>query len=88
LALLEAQACGRRVVASRVGGVPTALDPASGILVPPEDPAALAQGLLMALCKAGSDGPGSTEARDFVLRTGSLERMERAYSTLMLGDTP
>jgi glycosyltransferase involved in cell wall biosynthesis len=92
LALLEAQACGRMVVASRVGGVPGGIDPHSGILVEPEVPTALARGLLaalarglqMALCKA-VDGPGAADPRDFVMRTASLDTMEAAYTNLMLG---
>lgn len=43
LALLEAQAAGRAVVATRVGGVAEAVDDGStALLVPPRDPAALA----------------------------------------------
>ncbi len=45
--LLEAGALGRAVVATRVGGVPLLIDDqANGLLVPPEDPAALAAALL------------------------------------------
>jgi glycosyltransferase involved in cell wall biosynthesis len=47
--VLEALASGRPVVASRVGGVPEILDERSGVLVPSEDPAALAAGLHEAL---------------------------------------
>jgi glycosyltransferase involved in cell wall biosynthesis len=47
--VLESLASGRPVVASRVGGVPEILDDRSGVLVPPEDPAALAEGLRSAL---------------------------------------
>jgi glycosyltransferase involved in cell wall biosynthesis len=44
--LLEAFACGRRAVATRVGGIPDLLtSPALGELVPPRDPAALAAAL-------------------------------------------
>ncbi|HVY36613.1 MAG TPA: glycosyltransferase [Polyangia bacterium] len=44
--LLEALACGRRVVATRVGGIPDVVnDPALGTLVPVADPAALAPAL-------------------------------------------
>lgn len=88
LALLEAQACGRPVVASRVGGVPAALDSASGELVEAENPAALARGLLLSLGKAASSGQGFGDPRGFVMRTASLATMEAAYTNLMLGATP
>jgi glycosyltransferase involved in cell wall biosynthesis len=46
LALLEALALGRPVVACAVGGVPEIVVPGrTGLLVPPEDPAALAAAL-------------------------------------------
>lgn len=45
-ALLEAMACSRAVVATAVGGLPeTVADGVTGILVPPGDPAALADAL-------------------------------------------
>jgi glycosyltransferase involved in cell wall biosynthesis len=47
--VIEAFASGRPVVAARVGGVPELLEPGRGILVAPEDPAALATGLAQAL---------------------------------------
>ncbi len=48
--LLEALACGRRVVATRVGGIPDVVHRDElGALVPASDPAALAQALLAAL---------------------------------------
>jgi glycosyltransferase involved in cell wall biosynthesis len=46
--VLEALACGRRVLATRVGGIPDLLgDPALGTMVPARDTEALASGLLL-----------------------------------------
>jgi glycosyltransferase involved in cell wall biosynthesis len=48
--ILEALACGRRVVATAVGGIPDLItSPALGELVPPRDPDALAAALARAL---------------------------------------
>jgi glycogen(starch) synthase len=48
LALLEAMATGRSVVATRVGGPPEFVTPAAGVLVDPTDEGHIAQGLLTA----------------------------------------
>src|SRR5206468_318440 len=54
LVCLEAMASGRAVVASRVDGIPDAVgDGETGLLVPPEDPVALA-GALRALLEDGA----------------------------------
>jgi glycosyltransferase involved in cell wall biosynthesis len=47
--ILEALACGRPVVATNVGGVPELLNQRNGIIVPPENPDALARALLAAV---------------------------------------
>jgi glycosyltransferase involved in cell wall biosynthesis len=50
LALLEGMALGRPIVASAVGGIPEMLvDGETGLLVPPDDPVALADALLAML---------------------------------------
>lgn len=75
LAPLEAQACGIRVVATRVGGTAAGICPLTGQLVPPEDPAAMARATLCAL-------DGSGDPRPFVLRAASLEAAARACLAL------
>lgn len=82
LAALEAQACSVPVVATRVGGMPAACDPATASLVSAEDPAALAAALRA--CLAGPRG----DPRGFVLRQGSLAAMSRAYLDLVLETRP
>lgn len=50
VALIEALAAARPIVSTRVGGVPNVVqDGATGLLVPPRDPAALADGILALL---------------------------------------
>jgi glycosyltransferase involved in cell wall biosynthesis len=75
LAPLEAQACGVRVVATRVGGTAAGICPLTGYLVPAEDPEALAGAIGLALVTAG-------DPRPFVQREASLDTAARACLTL------
>ncbi len=52
IVLLEAMACGKPVVASRVGGIPELVDEKVGMLVEPKNPDALAKSILMLLSDA------------------------------------
>lgn len=83
LALLEAMAAGLPPVATAVGGVPNVLEPDAGLLVPPEDPAALAEALSNILSdpqRAGEVAHAArTRAADF-----SAEAANDAYESLFL----
>ena len=50
-AVLEAIACGRRVVATAVGGVPDVVPEAAGMLVTPRNPEALAEAVWSTLAQ-------------------------------------
>ena len=51
--LRESLACGTPFVASNVGGISEIADPGSSLLVPPEDPASLADAIAQALARWG-----------------------------------
>lgn len=78
LALLEAMAAGRPVVATRVGGVPEAVeDGVEGLLVPPGDPAALAAAALSLLRDPQRARALAAAARRRVAADFSVARMAR-----------
>jgi glycosyltransferase involved in cell wall biosynthesis len=47
--LVEALACGRPIVATRVGGIPEIVDDSTGVLIEPRDDAALERALVAVL---------------------------------------
>jgi glycosyltransferase involved in cell wall biosynthesis len=75
--VIEAMASGLPVVATRVGGVPEMVEPESGILVAPQDPQALAEGIADALER-------SFDARHIAER--AAERYGRAQVARQLAD--
>ena len=85
LASVEAMGMGKPVVLTRCGGVPELVeDGSNGILVPPKDPRALAQGILGVL-----DNPGLAErigsaARGTIREAFSLTKMAESYQRLYL----
>jgi glycosyltransferase involved in cell wall biosynthesis len=83
VAILEAMAMGLPVVASAVGGIPeTVVAGRTGLLVPPEDPDALATAIsTLALDPERSRRMGSA-GRDRVLSEFSMEAMASRYERL------
>lgn len=92
LVLMEALARGLPVVAARVGGVQEIVsDGESGLLVAPEDPAALAAAILQLLADPGAAARMAQRGRDHVDAEFKVERtLERlqAELDLLLDDEP
>jgi len=93
LTLLEAMACGLPIVATRVGGNPEVVrDGETGFLVPPENPAALAETLLRlrrdrdTCVRFGAAGRRRVEARFDVRRM--VAEYEKLYAQLNAVNTP
>jgi glycosyltransferase involved in cell wall biosynthesis len=76
VALIEAMAAGRPVVATAVGGTPDLLgDGARGRLVRPADPAALAEAIIHTLDHPQESAGRAEAARDYVLSHHSVDRL-------------
>jgi glycosyltransferase involved in cell wall biosynthesis len=83
VALIEALAAGRPVVATRVGGTPDLLaDGEYGTLVPAADPAALANAIAAVLLSPAPARARASGGRDYVLRHHSADRLVRDVDTL------
>jgi glycosyltransferase involved in cell wall biosynthesis len=78
LSALEAQACGKHVVLTDVGGCRQCIGPDSGVLVPPAQPEVLARGLAHMLSQ-----PACTAPRSYVVQQRSLEVMLHRYQQLI-----
>lgn len=87
MAVLEAMAWGRAIVATAVGGVPDVLaDGADGLVVPPGDPAALATALAKLAADAELRERLGTAARERARRLNAEEvtgRLEAIYAELL-----
>lgn len=84
-ALVEAMAAGRPVVASRVGGIPELVrDGVDGLLVPPEDPVALAAAISRLLAdpvlaaELGANGRARVAGHDWAVLAGRILDIYRA----------
>lgn len=88
VALLEAQACGVPVVATKVGGFPEVVDDGkTGLLVPARDAAALAQAIVDIITDSRLRHQMSVNARQFVCQNypweSTIRIFENAYSELI-----
>ena len=84
-AILEAMAMGKPVVATRVGGIPEILQSGEeGVLVPPQDSAALAQAILFLLHDPKNASRLGARAAEKVRRDFTLVRMIDLHESLYL----
>lgn len=81
-AILEAQACGLPVVATRVGGNLDLVDDDCGALVPARGPEAMAEAIGVMLRDPALRERMGAAARARVIRGHSLESMTQAYDSL------
>jgi glycosyltransferase involved in cell wall biosynthesis len=83
IVLLEAMAAGVPIVATRVGGVPDMVSPAEGVLVPPNDPIALAAEIRRAWADPAAAARRASAARARLERDFGvapwLDRYETVY---------
>ena len=79
LALLEAQACGKPVVATDVGGIPDLICPHSGQLLPADQPTLLAQALQDKLKVPIQACPETTQ---YIRRLADVREMAACYESL------
>ncbi len=89
-AVLEGQLAGRAVVASDVGGIPEQItEGVDGVLLPPDDPAALAAAVAELLADPDRAAALGAAGRARVLRAGSvdlhLDHLEAIYRALGAG---
>ena len=85
LAVLEAMAAGKPVIATTVGGVPELVeDGVTGILVPPRDPQALAQAILRLVKDPDLRQRMGKAAQERTLERFDIARTAREYEALYL----
>ncbi len=78
VAVIEAMAAGKPVVASRVGGLPELIeDCVTGFLVPPGDPSALAQAISRMLSSEGFVEGMGAKGKERVQKRFTMERMAK-----------
>ena len=84
-AVIEAMAAGLPVVASDVGGIPELITPeATGLLVPPGDPGALAAAVVRLMDAPNRAAVMGRAAREFVTREFGFHRLVSRVEELYL----
>jgi glycosyltransferase involved in cell wall biosynthesis len=86
--ILEALSCGRPVVATTVGGIPELIEPHNGVLVPPSEPAALADALDQALGREWDSAEIRRHASRFSWETSAAALYGAACKALAAGAAP
>ena len=85
--IIEAMACGRPVVATRVGGIPElVIDGVTGILVPPANPGALAEAILQLIQEPQLAKRMGVAGRRRAERYYGVEGSARKLAKLVNGD--
>jgi L-malate glycosyltransferase len=79
-ALIEAMTCGCPSVATDVGGVPEVLDPRAGVLVAPESPEALTEGIVEVLGRLADYQP--QELRSLAVKRYGYAAISRQWSAV------
>jgi glycosyltransferase involved in cell wall biosynthesis len=82
IVLLEAMAASVPIVATRVGGVPDMLSPHEAVLVPPEDPAGLAEGVMSIYRDPGRAARYASAARERLVSGFDADRWLTRYEML------
>lgn len=82
IVLFEAMAAGVPILATRVGGVPDVVSPAEALLVPPEDPGALARGIRAIMSDPAGARRRARAAADRLAGEFALEPWLRRYEAI------
>lgn len=86
-AAIEAMACAKPVIASRIGGLPEVVEHGTtGLLVPPSDPEALADAIESLLDDPDRRATMAAAARDRVERLFTIDRQVQSLLQLLEGD--
>jgi len=82
--LIEAMACGKPVIGTNVGGIPSLIrDGVNGFLVPPNSPEALAEKIIYLLLREGEAARMGAKGREFVAQTFSTEKYVEGYAKIL-----